>query len=216
MANFDAGTGNPIAGKTVGVGPIDEFKRDAAAPSVDNIQSGSVGFWTPFPYEGLRWLKIANSGTSNPFVRRTVLDIGTEYRFIGYGLSDGYALPRLESDGVELWTGEALTVWQLIDVTFTATAEDLTFIASNSSSGQWVGFDFCSCETSLPLVDVACFTAEVVEPLPLGFNAKELGRILQETTLGGVKSYLICRPPNAFAFDTLGRGFDQAPYGGTF
>lgn len=214
MADYDAGASGLALGAE-GVEAPDEQKFDVSGDGLTPRGYG-VGFWTPFPYEGLRWLKVLNTGTANPYASQATLDIGTEYRLIGYGLSDGYGLPRIMHGIDTLWTGIAHTVWQEFDITFTATTDSIRFVGANTSTGQWVGFDFCSCETTLPLVDVACFTAEVVEPLPLGFNVEELGRILQETTLGGVKSYLICRPPNPFSFDTPGQGFDQAPYGGTF
>ena len=79
-------------------------------------------------------LRVAYNGSSNPYARQTILTSGRTYNVIGSARGDGSKFPVLQCGGSNKWVGTNSTSFQDFDVTFTATATDISLYCVGGSA----------------------------------------------------------------------------------
>ena len=93
------------------------------------------------PYDGLQSLRITYDGAVAPFVRQTVMNIGSVYRVTGWARGDGaVGIPLIMEVGQILWVGTISSDYQYFDVTFTALTTNFHLVLNNVAA-SWCEFD---------------------------------------------------------------------------
>jgi hypothetical protein len=97
-----------------------------------SVSSGTLAKNTTDPAQGLRFMRLTQSGAPEAYVFQSVMTPGRTYRLTGFARGDGTATPVMnERPGGagtaynRLWTGDTNIVWYPFDFTWTARVADL-------------------------------------------------------------------------------------------
>lgn len=118
---------------------------DMELPSTDYWLPGNnatITKETSSPHSGVRNLRVAYNGTSNPYAYQLSLTIGKNYRLTGYYKSDGTYAPQIYDSGGQLIVDGITTGSGYIyfDQTFIATGTQLRFQVAAIAAG-YADFD---------------------------------------------------------------------------
>ena len=122
---------------------------DMELTNVDNWLVGNSATLTKntsVPHGGVRRLGVARNAVNLPYAYQYSLEIGREYTFIGWAVSDGAAIPSISDGSTVLWTGTVSTSWQSINVTFTAVSTGLRLATDATAGTDTAYFDDCTLE----------------------------------------------------------------------
>jgi len=89
---------------------------------------------TTDPHSGIRCLRVAYNGVTNPNAQQQfIMTPGQMYHITGWGRSDGTCIPRVWDGGGFIWTGTSSVSWQSLDLNFIASGQNIVLFSFGSS-----------------------------------------------------------------------------------